>query len=97
MLISPVVGQVPAQGSRRISPTRSGVYTLVASASDETAALHVMITMAGPVPRPSDQRSLSNKLDSDSLASQIPDVYFDFNRSECDQKHWTRLTRTLVS
>jgi peptidoglycan-associated lipoprotein len=81
VIISPAVGPVSTEGTRKISPHATALYTIVAGASKDPAAasalLRVLKTESAKA-RATD-RPMS---ELEEFSSEVHDIYFDFNRAE---------------
>jgi peptidoglycan-associated lipoprotein len=92
--ISPGIGTVQANGTRRVFPSATTTYTLVAAGpggSAEMTALVNVNTPAAPVTAaPTDDgiRTLADLVNRD-----VKDVYFDYDKSDIREDARTTLTR----
>ncbi len=76
--LSPGVGDVVAQGSRRVSPTNSVTYTIIATGPGGTATATASIVVSPPHPA-----SSASALTPEQLFQQnIKDAFFDYDKSD---------------
>jgi peptidoglycan-associated lipoprotein len=90
--ISPGVGTVDARGDRQVFPTNTTTYTLTAKGPGGTETASTTVTVTAPPPPPPPPPAPKPSL-SELLASQVQDVYFDYDKSDVREDARTTLTR----
>jgi peptidoglycan-associated lipoprotein len=89
------IGTVQANGSRQVFPSNSTTYTLTARGADgrsvtSTASVNVTAPPPPPPPKPvQPTRSITER-----LASEVSDVYFDYDKSDIREDARNTLTRS---
>ncbi len=74
------VGNVEAVGSRTVTPTASTTYKATATGGGGTAVAEARVTVTEPPPPPPPApRPIS---DSEFFASNVKDIYFDYDKSD---------------
>jgi peptidoglycan-associated lipoprotein len=75
------VGAVQSSGSRSVYPSTTTTYTLVANGPGGSDTRSVTIDVAAPAPPPPPPPKVTRSAE-DWLASEVQDVYFDYDRSD---------------
>jgi peptidoglycan-associated lipoprotein len=90
--VAPGVGAVAARGTRQVYPSDTTTYTLTAKGPggtrSESATVRVTVPPPPPPPPPPPKRSLG-----EMLASDVPDAYFDFDKSDIREDARATLSR----
>lgn len=91
--IEPGIGTVPASGSRQVFPTNTTTYTLRAQGPGGGATATATVTVTTPPPPPPPKAEAPKKSISERLASEVSDIYFDYDRSDIREDARATLTR----
>jgi peptidoglycan-associated lipoprotein len=77
------IGAVQTAGNRRVLPNDSTTYTLTASGPGGSTTASVTVSVTTPPPPPPPPATGENKgTPSGRLASDVQDVYFDYDKSD---------------
>lgn len=88
------VGAVQQSGSRSVYPSTSTTYTLVANGPGGSDTRTVTVNVAAPPPPPPPPPPPTPKRSAtDILASDVQDVYFDYDKSDVREDARTTLTK----
>jgi peptidoglycan-associated lipoprotein len=87
------VGAVQSNGSRSVYPSTTTTYTLVANGPGGSATRSVTVDVAAPPPPPPPPPPKVKRTAEDWLASEVQDVYFDYDRSDVREDARTVLNR----
>jgi Outer membrane protein and related peptidoglycan-associated (lipo)proteins len=90
--IEPGIGTVPASGSRQVFPTNTTTYTLRAQGPGGSANATATVTVTTPPPPPPKAEAPKKSI-SERLASEVSDVYFDYDRSDIREDARATLAR----
>lgn len=91
--ITPGVGTVAASGSRAVYPSNTQTYTLTATGPGGTDTRTVSVNVQAPAPPPPPPAPKPQVSISEMLASQVQDIYFDYDRSDIREDARATLTR----
>ena len=88
------VGTVQASGNRQVFPTAATTYTLTATGpgGTSTATARVSVTQPPPPPPPPPPAKPKRTI-SDALASEVLDVYFDYDKYDVREDARSVLSR----
>jgi peptidoglycan-associated lipoprotein len=83
MTIDQGIGAVQSSGSRQVFPSNATTYTLVANGpgGSSTSSVTVDVTVPPPPPPPTVERTTKRSA-TDILASDVQDVYFDYDKND---------------
>lgn len=95
--IAPGIGTVPASGNRRVFPSETAVYTLKVEGPGGTDSRDVTVTVRTPAPPPEPKPPQPTKTLSERLATEVQDIYFDYDKSEVRSDATGVLTRNAES
>ncbi len=87
--LSPGVGNVPAEGTQRVTPPDSTTYTLTAMGPGGSADTNVHITVSAPPPAKAAEPTLQQLFDR-----EVKDAYFDYDKADIRADARTNLTQT---
>jgi peptidoglycan-associated lipoprotein len=90
------VGPVEVRGNREVSPISSTTYILSARGAGGTDSRSVTVEVATPVLPPPAGASESRTSRPDVLASEVEDVYFDYDSTEIGEDARQTLRRDAV-
>lgn len=77
------VGPVQASGSRQVFPNTTTTYFLTAKGPGGSTSASVSVTIVvPPPPPPPPPATVSSKSLADRLATEVQDVYYDYDKSE---------------
>ena len=84
MTIDQGIGAVQSSGSRQVFPSNATTYTLVANGpgGSSTATATVDVTVPPPPPPPPSVDQKTKRSATDILASDVQDVYFDYDKND---------------
>jgi peptidoglycan-associated lipoprotein len=81
--LDPGIGSVEASGNRTVSPSSSATYKVTASGPGGTAVAEARVTVTEPPPAPPPpSRPVT---DSEFFASNVADIYFDYDKYDIRQ------------
>ena len=78
LTLSPGVGNVPAQGSQRVTPQDSTTYTITATGPGGSADANVHITVSAPAPAARGPEPTIQQL----FDREVKDAYFDYDKAD---------------
>ena len=78
LTLSPGVGNVPAQGSQRVTPADSATYTITATGPGGSADANVHITVSAPAPAARATEPTIQQL----FDREVKDAYFDYDKAD---------------
>ncbi len=90
--ITPGIGAVVALDNRQVYPSSTTTYDMVATGPGGTARSSVTVTVSAPPPPPPPPVTQTKTL-SERLATEVQDVYFDYDKSEVREDSRATLTR----
>jgi len=76
------IGSVQPTGTRQVFASATTTYTLTASGQGETARATATLTVTQPPPPPPPKPAAEKPSLTSVLASQVHDIYFDFDKYE---------------
>ena len=79
------LGTVAVEGRREVRPENATTYELVAKGPGGSATASVTVTVMAPPPPLIPPAPVASKSLEDRIASELSDVYFDYDRSEIRQ------------
>lgn len=91
--IAPGLGDVDANGSRKVYPASNMTYTITATGPGGTDSRTASITVSTPAPPPPPAPKEPTRTLSDILASDVKDAYFDYDKSDIREDARANLTR----
>jgi peptidoglycan-associated lipoprotein len=93
------VGAVQATGSRRVTPAGNTTYGLVAKGPGGTANAAVQVVVSTPPPPPppavAPKPPAPTKSIQERLASEVQDIYYDYDKSEVREDARATLQRNV--
>ncbi len=89
------VGPVQQNGSRQVYPSNSTTYTLVANGpgGSDTRSVTVEVASTPAPPPPPPPTTTTKRSATDILASDVQDVYFDYDKSDVREDSRAALTK----
>ncbi len=91
--ITPAIGTVSANGSRKVFPSQTTVYTLTATGPGGTSERSATVTVNTPPPAPPATAPTPTRTMADILASDVQDALFDYDKSDIREDARNILTR----
>jgi peptidoglycan-associated lipoprotein len=91
--IAPGVGTVSARGSRQVFPSDTTTYTLTAKGLGGSESATATVTVTVPPPPPPPAPPPPRKTLSELLATEVQDVYFDYDKSDIREDARATLTQ----
>ena len=91
--ITPAIGTVAANGTRRVFPSQTTVYTLTATGPGGTAERSATVTVNTPPPPPPPTPPAPTRTLADILASDVQDAFYDYDKSDIREDARNTLTR----
>ena len=97
--IDQTIGTVQNTGSRRVFPSKSTTYTLTATGpgGSVTASATVRVSEAPPPPPPPPVKQTGTVTFEQRVASNVQDVYFDYDQSEIRSDGQSVLTQDAAA